>query len=362
MTDSGNAGTDDRRDASNQPDGGQEDQNQTLSAVGRQVDRRQFLKLMGYTAGGAAFAGAVGTGRLQQYMRRMRSEVRDRAVTGMQAGTPDETVSIDYDGASSPSDVYNVNDVRGSHQPQFVDSPTKNGDSALQLQFSSAQKVANCEYRFPDNGHGMPNEIYTRFYLYPDGFQLSANTTVRIFWLPLTNGTGSSGGGHPNGTNGWSNAIGFANRNNSPAPDGYKFFSYSYHMDKPGSSGEFEMTDEPIMMDEWNLIEGYVKCNSYSSGSAQRDGIMRYWINGELAFERTELRMTTSDSNRIEGVGPLGYVVGDDLSGSSLIYDQHEIAIGGMPEDRDDLDTGGGGESSRGASSDGEDSSMPDPC
>ena len=75
--------------------------------------------------------------------------------------------------------------------------------------------------------------------------------------------------------------------------------------------------------------------NTYEDLRANRDGVMRYWVNGELAFERTDLRFTTTDANLIEGVGPLGYVIGTNLDGKALIYDGHEIFLHGMPNDVD---------------------------
>lgn len=199
--------------------------------------------------------------------------------------------------------------------------------SVLELEFTNDQKVANCEYRFTENGYGYVNEVLTQFELYPTGFDLGQDDTARFFWLPLTNGPRSSGvDGAPDGTNGWSNAIGFANRNDAPAPDGYKFFSYCYHMDQPNDAGELQMTDAVVNMEEWNTIQGYVRVNSYSGGSANNDGVMRYWVNGEEAFSRENLRFTTVDDNRIEGLGPMGYIVGN-IQGT-YYYDNHRIWIG----------------------------------
>ncbi len=276
------------------------------------LNRRSYLQL----AGAAAATIGVSTG------------ISTAAVTDDM-----EIIDLEYDAYDSPGELYNVNDNRSGILPTFVSEPTNGTSTALRTEFSGNQKTANVEYRFTENGYEMPSEVYTRFDVYPEGIRLGANDTVRLFWLPLTNGTGSSGGGGPNGSNGWSNAIGFANRNNSPAPEGYNFFSYSYHMD---NSGDFEMTSAPVWMDQWNEIEGYIRCNTFSGGRANRDGVMRYWLNGDLVYERTNFRMTTSESNLIEGAGPLGYVVGSNLSGNALLYDNHQIAIGGIPADRDE--------------------------
>ncbi len=272
-----------------------------------------------YSSGGIGFRSA-GNGEVWDYVVRKSDD-----------GGDDETYLIDYDQYADPDDVYNVNDNRSGIPPEFVSQPTYSGGSTLRTEFSSAQKTANVEYRFPEhpehdglNQYDMAEELFVRFKIYPQGIRLSQYDTMRIFWLPLTNGSGSSGGGYPDGTNGWSNAIGFSHRNGSPAPDGYNFFSYAYHMD---GSGDFRMTDEPVWMDQWNEIAGYVRCNTYSGGSANADGVMRYWVNGTLAFEDTTMRFTTADDNLIEGTGPLGYVVGDDQSGNALVYDLHEFAI-----------------------------------
>lgn len=198
--------------------------------------------------------------------------------------------------------------------------------TVLRLEFTNDSKIANCEYRFPDNGYGYVDEVFTEFSIYPTGFNLNQSDTVRIFWLPLTNVPRSSGvDGAPTGTDGWSNAVGFSHRNNSPAPDGYKFFSYCYHMDLAGSSGDFQMTEQVINMNEWNTVAGHVAVNSYSGGSANSDGVMRYWVNGNLAFERNDMRFTTADDNRIEGVGPMGYMIGN--IGGTMYYDNHHIYI-----------------------------------
>jgi hypothetical protein len=231
-------------------------------------------------------------------------------------------IDVDYEAADDPDEIYDVNDVRGSYTPEFVSDRTTRHGRSLRTAFTDDSKIANCEYRLPEHVGDQQDELYTRFTVYPEGFDLGADDTVRMFWAPLTNGNGSSGGGAADGRNGWSNAIGFANRDDSPAPEGYKFFSYCYHMD---GSGDFQMTDAVVRMDEWNEIECYVKVNSHDGGAAEADGIMRYWVNGDLAFEDAAMRFTASEENRIEAVGPLGYIVGS--GGGALYYGDHQLVL-----------------------------------
>ncbi|WP_306058667.1 hypothetical protein [Natronococcus wangiae] len=275
----------------------------------RVLGRRSYLKLSGATMA----ALGIGAG----------------ASTTAAANDGDRTVlDVDYSEYEDPSGVYDVNDVRGSYTPEFVTDRSTRDDRSLRMEFTGDSKIANCEYRLTDHVGDYQDEVYTRFNVYPENFDLGADDTIRMFWAPLTNGDGSSGGGSAGGTNGWSNAIGFANRNDSPAPEGYKFFSYCYHMD---GSGDFQMTDAVVRTDEWNEIECHVKVNSYDGGSANADGVMRYWVNGDLAFEDTSMRFTTSDDNRIQAVGPLGYIVGS--GGGALYYDEHQIALGADREE-----------------------------
>ncbi|MFW5938806.1 MAG: CARDB domain-containing protein, partial [Halanaeroarchaeum sp.] len=245
-------------------------------------------------------------------------------------GETDATEELLYTGVSSPSDIYNINDHRGGDY-YFSDTRSQDSDKSYVLEYGNDSKVNNSEYRFTENGYGYVDEIYFEIDIYPT-LRIDADDTVRVLWAPLTNGVGSSGSGDTDGTNGWSVSIGFSDRLESPSsesPPGYKFFAYSYHMDKTTDSGEFEMTDEVVWMDQWNSISGYVKCNTYDSGGANADGVMRYWVNGTMAYERTDFRFTTESDNEIEGTGPLAFVLSSGKNGDQHWYDNHRIWLGG---------------------------------
>ncbi len=74
--------------------------------------------------------------------------------------------------------------------------------------------------------------------------------------------------------------------------DRFKVAFYVYHMDQPGSYGEtLYWTDAWVMKGEWACIEMQLAGNKVSSGNvANKDGILRGWINGNLKYERTNLR------------------------------------------------------------------------
>jgi hypothetical protein len=49
-------------------------------------------------------------------------------------------------------------------------------------------------------------------------------------------------------------------------------------------------------------VEAHVQLNSLSGSTANYDGVLRGWINGALAIERTNLRFRNASSVRIEKI------------------------------------------------------------
>jgi len=53
-----------------------------------------------------------------------------------------------------------------------------------------------------------------------------------------------------------------------------------------------------LVKDRWTCLEQYVKLNT----PGQKDGILRAWVDGRPAFERTDLRFRNVDRLKIERV------------------------------------------------------------
>jgi hypothetical protein len=88
---------------------------------------------------------------------------------------------------------------------------------------------------------------------------------------------------------GWSarmlfQAAGFGGVGADRVPIGY----YVYHLDQPGSCGEFMLWDGDGVLDQdwWYCVEGHVKLNT----PGQPDGILAGWVDNDLAFSREDLR------------------------------------------------------------------------
>jgi hypothetical protein len=71
-------------------------------------------------------------------------------------------------------------------------------------------------------------------------------------------------------------------------PDQVRVGYYTYHLDQPGTCGEFMPWDSDGILDQgwWYCIEGRIKVNT----PGESDGELQGWVDNELAFDRDGLR------------------------------------------------------------------------
>jgi hypothetical protein len=78
-------------------------------------------------------------------------------------------------------------------------------------------------------------------------------------------------------------------------PDQVPIGYYVYHLDQPGTCGEFMLWDDESVLDQnwWYCVEGHVKLNT----PGEADGALSGWIDNDPAFFRDDLRFrrTTED-------------------------------------------------------------------
>ncbi len=152
-------------------------------------------------------------------------------------------------------------------------------------------------YNFKKETGSEPEEIYFRYYL-----RLGDN------WSPVHNGKlpgiagtynkGGWGGRQADGYNGWS-ARGIFGRTNN---DGrFPIGNYVYHVGQ-GQWGDhlvWKNADRGYLeKNKWYSVEMYVKMNT----PKQNDGILRGWVDGQLAFERTDFRFRDTEELKIENI------------------------------------------------------------
>ncbi len=154
---------------------------------------------------------------------------------------------------------------------------------------------ASLQYAFARKTGAEPEEVYFRYYLrFADDWD-----PQRGGKLPGIGGTyGRAGwGGRPgNGRNGWSARGQFNGRKDGATPIGF----YCYHADmkrRYGSSWIWTKDRRGYLKNNrWYCVEQYARMNT----PGENDGILRGWVDGRLAFEKTDVRMRDIPALRIE--------------------------------------------------------------
>lgn len=162
----------------------------------------------------------------------------------------------------------------------------------------------NTIYKFDDEVGYEPEEIYFRYYLrLADNW----NQTVQGGKLPGISGTygrAGWGGRKSNGTNGWSArglfrmTVPEGNPLAGKTPIGF----YCYHADMKGSYGTNWVWSKGyrgyLETNQWYAIEQYCRLNT----PGEPNGVLRAWVDGHLAFEKTDVRFRLTDELKIEQV------------------------------------------------------------
>ncbi len=168
-----------------------------------------------------------------------------------------------------------------------------------------ANGALNTLFKFRHETGSEPEEVYFRYYL-----RLGAdwNQTIEGGKMPGISGTygvAGWGGRKSDGRNGWS-ARGLFQRTIpagfNPLASTTPIGTYCYHADMEGRYGDNFIWQYGyrgyLKNNQWYCVETYVKLNT----PGRRDGVLRGWIDGRPAFEKTDLRYRLTDKLRIEQV------------------------------------------------------------
>ena len=179
----------------------------------------------------------------------------------------------------------------------------------------------NTLYKFKKQTGAEPEETYFRYYLrLGDDW----NQTVQGGKMPGISGTygvAGWGGRRADGTNGWSARGAFALSIPADNPLGgrHPIGTYCYHADQPGVYGDIWLWKTGyrgfLEKNRWYCIEQYVKLNT----PGEKDGVLRAWVDGRPAFEKTDIRFRHVDRLKIEQIWMNVYHGGTAVSP----YDQH---------------------------------------
>lgn len=152
-------------------------------------------------------------------------------------------------------------------------------------------------YSFKKLTGSEPEEIYFRYYL-RFGDDWNPTTGGKLPGFGGTYGRAGWGGRPVNGRDGWSARGLFSARKDGRTPTGF----YCYHADmkgKYGSHWRWDIKDRGRLdNNRWFCIEQYAKMNT----PGENDGILRAWVDGKPAFEKTDVRMRDVATLKIETI------------------------------------------------------------
>jgi len=126
-------------------------------------------------------------------------------------------------------------------------------------------------------------EVHMRWKVYlPDAWTTANGHHMKFPGIAHTDRHGW-GGRRSDGTGGWSVRVAFKDHHTSP--DSITAEYYVYHMDM-GQWGSLYPWNGTLKRGEWIDIENYVRVNT----PGEADGVIRAWVDGELVFEKEDLR------------------------------------------------------------------------
>lgn len=194
-------------------------------------------------------------------------------------------------------------------------------------------------YEFADKLGYEPEEIYFRYYLrVADDW--STEDGGKFPGIAGTYGIAGWGGRQSDGYNGWSarGLFQVVPPPGNPLADTVPVGSYVYHADMPTQYGDNHLWQNDyrgyLARNRWYSIEQYLKMNT----PGQLDGIMRVWIDGRLAWEKTDWRWRHIPDLKIEeiwmnvyhgGTAPVGQDVHLYID-NVVIADEYIGPLGGL--------------------------------
>lgn len=177
--------------------------------------------------------------------------------------------------------------------------------NALKVHFKKGKNLGlDLRYGFKSKLGFEPEEVYFRYYL-----RLGSTWSPDVDGgkLPGFGGTyGKAGWGlrQSSGNDGWSlrGLFSVMASASNPMAGTTPIGTYAYHADMEAESGD-ELNWNldrlgALQRNRWYCIEQYLKLNK----PGQKNGVLRAWVDGRLAYERTNLRLRNVPELKIETI------------------------------------------------------------
>ncbi|MGB0582004.1 MAG: polysaccharide lyase [Limisphaerales bacterium] len=162
----------------------------------------------------------------------------------------------------------------------------------------------NAVLKFRDKLGRDPEEIYLRYYLRLADDWKQTVSGGKMPGISGTYGRSGWGGRKSDGTTGWS-ARGLFQQTippGNPLGGTTPIGTYCYHADMPGRYGDNWIWQQGyrgyLENNRWYCIEQHLKLNT----PGKKDGILRAWIDGRPAFEKTNIRFRHNGKLKIEQI------------------------------------------------------------
>lgn len=297
------------------------------------MDRRRYLGLVGASA--VAFAGCLGNGNGHPTTRRdttTGNQTSQRTTTGQPGETTvgDDRAYISYN-SQAYRDVFDYEEVRS--YDRLTDSPARSG-SALEVPLPEGRhRGMRMRFWFEDQFGAEPEAASATYWLYvPNDFEF-ANSHSGGGKLPGFQGTyGNCGAGDLgpcDGSDGWSARMSFIRPKAAYLDTEVGLAHYVYHGEMDGEAlypyGTYLRWRQGISRGEWHRIDQFVQMNT----PGEHDGVLRGWVDGELALDRDGLLFRTANAQnvRIEEFVHTVYFGGEWSSpvDNALYFDDLEI-------------------------------------
>ena len=211
--------------------------------------------------------------------------------------------------------AYGETDIVGD-DPSLRFSPLSG--SALRINLKKGSNLGfEARLKLKDHG-GEPDELYFRYYLRLANDWNPNVASGKLPGMAGTYGEAGWGGRRVDGSNGWSLRGMFVRSfpKDHPMTGFTQLATYAYHAEMTGFYGDNWMWPGALLeRNRWYSIEQYVRLNR----PGVSDGVMRVWVDGRLAMERTKIRMRNVDRLHIETVWLNAYHGGAETSP----HDQH---------------------------------------
>jgi hypothetical protein len=201
-------------------------------------------------------------------------------------------VAVDFDDSSY---VDTFTGSSNESRRELTSTNARNGQSLRVNIPEGDHNGTTLRYGFEDAGTAEPEELFAQYYVrFPTDLSVSGEGG-KLPGPAGTYGDAGWGGREATGDDGWSARMVFYEADD---PNEIRVGYYCYHVDMGGSYGDHFRWDKSLnpTRGEWHRIDQ--QCTMNTPGD--NDGILRGWIDGELAFEKTDFRFRDTTDLKIE--------------------------------------------------------------